>query len=91
MPYVRYEDLYDDPQAEMRRYHYRSGVATTHFRKGGYGGYKRELPARILDDVNTRFEGFLRRWGYSVEAPEESTGTQVRVPGASGTLEVAQR
>jgi hypothetical protein len=121
MPYVRYEDLYDDPQAEMRRlfqrwgvevsadkiqgvveqnrmqtmqakkHHYRSGVATTHFRKGGYGGYKTELPARIHDDVNTRFEGFLRRWGYSVEPPEESTGTQVRVPGASGTLDVAKR
>jgi hypothetical protein len=37
----------------------------THFRKGGYGSYKQELPDDIIDDINFRFKRFLDRWGYS--------------------------
>ncbi len=36
----------------------------THFRKGGYGGFKEGLPKIVLDDVNERFGGYLKRWGY---------------------------
>lgn len=41
-------------------------IPTTHFRKGGYGGYKKTLPPGIVADIETRFGDYLRRWGYSV-------------------------
>ncbi len=96
MPYIKYEDLYDDPLSELNRLfrrwgiivdsdkirraieknqlerlkkaqdHSRSGVSASHFRKGGYGNYKEELPLRVIKDINKRFEDFLLRWGYDV-------------------------
>lgn len=43
-------------------------VPKTHFRKGGYGGYKEELPPAIIADINKRFGNYLERWGYSLDA-----------------------
>lgn len=42
-------------------------VQSTHFRKGGYGNYKKEIPAHILADIEYRFGDYLRRWGYVLE------------------------
>ncbi|MGB1247856.1 MAG: sulfotransferase domain-containing protein [Chitinophagales bacterium] len=39
-------------------------ISTSHFRKGGYGGYKEDLPESIIEDINERFSPFLKRWGY---------------------------
>ena len=39
-------------------------IPTTHYRKGGYGGYKTDLPQKVLDDINYRFGNYLMRWGY---------------------------
>ena len=41
-------------------------IPTTHFRKGGYGNYKTEMPDNICADVEDRFGAYLRRWGYPV-------------------------
>lgn len=37
----------------------------THFRKGGYGKYKKALPDQVLDDINQRFGNIMVRWGYT--------------------------
>lgn len=42
-------------------------IPTTHFRKGGYGGYKNSLPKKIIKDMNYRFGNYLRRWGYELD------------------------
>lgn len=39
-------------------------IEVSHFRKGGYGNYKDELPGKVLSDIETRFGDYLRRWGY---------------------------
>ena len=39
-------------------------VETTHFRKGGYGNYKNDLPPNIVTDINNRFRAMQSRWGY---------------------------
>ena len=39
-------------------------VPVTHFRKGGYGNYRQELPPKIIAHVNEVFGGILKRWGY---------------------------
>ncbi len=39
-------------------------IPQSHFRKGGYGGYADVLPDKIIQDINDRFEDYLRRWGY---------------------------
>jgi hypothetical protein len=41
-------------------------VPCVHFRKGGYGGYKTELPQPIIRHVNRTFGEMLARWGYEV-------------------------
>lgn len=41
-------------------------IPVTHFRKGGYGGYKNELPEQVLNDINERFSDYLKRWGYTI-------------------------
>jgi len=41
-------------------------IDSSHFRRGGIGAYKEELPQAIIDDINSRFGDVLRRWGYSV-------------------------
>jgi hypothetical protein len=41
-------------------------VPSTHFRKGGYGNYRRELPPNIIVHVNETFGDVLKRWGYEV-------------------------
>lgn len=41
-------------------------IDASHFRRGGIGSYKDELPQTIIDDINVRFGDVLRRWGYSV-------------------------
>ncbi len=43
-------------------------VQATHFRKGGYGNYKDEIPEHMLADIELRFRDYLRRWGYIVES-----------------------
>ena len=43
-----------------------AGVSAAHYRKGGYGGFREELPGRVLRDMNDRFGSFLHRWGYDV-------------------------
>jgi hypothetical protein len=39
-------------------------VQNTHFRRGGHGGYRSELPDHILADIEKRFGDYLSRWGY---------------------------
>lgn len=39
-------------------------IPSTHFRKGGYGNYKTELPKKIIDHINDKFGSILARWGY---------------------------
>ena len=39
-------------------------VPTDHFRKGGYGKYREELPPKIIRHVNEVFGALLTRWGY---------------------------
>ena len=39
-------------------------IATTHFRKGGSGGWKNELTPHVIKDINERFGHYLHRWGY---------------------------
>lgn len=39
-------------------------VPPSHFRKGGSGNYREELPAQVLRDINERFAALLSRWGY---------------------------
>ena len=39
-------------------------VEASHFRKGGYGNYKHDLPAKISTDVSQRFYALQSRWGY---------------------------
>tara|TARA_B100000315_G_scaffold240525_1_gene260444 strand:- start:615 stop:848 length:234 start_codon:yes stop_codon:yes gene_type:complete len=42
-------------------------IPKTHFRKGGYGGYKDILPKKVLEDINHRFGDYLRRWDYCLK------------------------
>ena len=42
-------------------------VPSTHFRRGGTGGYKNELPATVLRHVNCRFGRLLTDWGYELD------------------------
>jgi hypothetical protein len=37
----------------------------THFRRGGSGNYRQELPPYIIADIEERFREFLVRWGYN--------------------------
>lgn len=39
-------------------------IPPDHFRKGGSGSHRDELPPHIIDDINERFAEFLFRWGY---------------------------
>ena len=41
-------------------------VPTTHFRRGGSGSYKEELPISVLRHLNETFRGTLFNWGYEV-------------------------
>jgi hypothetical protein len=41
-------------------------VPVTHFRKGGSGSYKEELPATVLRHINETFRSALFDWGYDV-------------------------
>ncbi len=41
-------------------------IHTTHFRKGGHGGYINEIPPNVIADINTRFGRYLERWGYTL-------------------------
>ena len=36
----------------------------THFRKGGHGNYKNDLPPNIVADISNRFRATQSRWGY---------------------------
>lgn len=47
-------------------------VEPSHFRKGGWGNFLDEMPLSILEDVNWRFEQFLRRWGYPLSLSDTS-------------------
>jgi len=42
------------------------GVRKSHFRRGGYGHYREELPGSVVSDINTRFGDYLMRWGYQI-------------------------
>lgn len=50
-------------------------VPATHFRQGGYGHYRTELPPAVLADCNRRFGAVLRRWGYAIEPLDASAPT----------------
>ena len=39
-------------------------IASDHFRVGGYGHFKSELPDIVLKDIETRYGSYLRSWGY---------------------------
>ncbi|MGV8081435.1 MAG: sulfotransferase domain-containing protein [Syntrophales bacterium] len=39
-------------------------IERDHFRQGGYGQYKSEIPPHILKDIEKRFGDYLRSWGY---------------------------
>ena len=41
-------------------------VPPAHFRRGGYGAYKQEMPGRVLEHVNQRFRSLLEDGGYEV-------------------------
>lgn len=41
-------------------------IERDHFRKGGYGQYKSEIPAHILTDIEIRYGDYLKSWGYVV-------------------------
>lgn len=41
-------------------------IESTHFRRGGIGTYKDELPQKVINDINSRFGHVLLRWGYDV-------------------------
>ncbi|NNF02268.1 MAG: hypothetical protein HKN22_06250, partial [Bacteroidia bacterium] len=42
-------------------------VPKSHFRKGGYGNYRSELPEDVLNNINSRFKDYLMRWGYKID------------------------
>lgn len=44
-----------------------SDVTSAHFRKGGYGNYREEMPAWMITDIEQRFGDYLQRWGYLTE------------------------
>lgn len=44
--------------------HLEKFIAPEHFRRGGIGTYKEELPNSIINDIEIRFARVLRRWGY---------------------------
>ena len=97
LPMVKYEDLWDQPEAELVSLFKRWGlevdaqaiaqavadnqlrklkqegkkthrvIPQSHFRKGGYGGYKSNLPANVRKDIETRFGDYLLRWGYTLD------------------------
>jgi hypothetical protein len=41
-------------------------VPPEHFRQGGWGGFKTEMPRVVVQDVNNRFTDVLQRWGYEL-------------------------
>lgn len=41
-------------------------IAPEHFRRGGIGTFREELPADIIRDIERRFEPVFRRWGYEL-------------------------
>jgi len=47
-------------------------IQTSHFRKGGWGGFVEEMPLHILNDVNQRFHDYLARWGYPTDVSPEA-------------------
>lgn len=106
-PVVRYENLWDRPEAELRRLFQiwqidvadekirsaiernsistmRARIATgsvstvepviraDHFRVGGYGNYRRELPRLVVSDLERRFGEYLVSWGYDLETTGQS-------------------
>lgn len=42
-------------------------VPSTHFRRGGAGGYKEELPPIVLRHINKSFGDLLVNWGYELD------------------------
>jgi len=45
-------------------------VPTSHFRKGGHGGYKKELPRAVLKHINHEFSRLLLQFGYEIDEVE---------------------
>lgn len=41
-------------------------IPPTHFRKGGYGNWKTEMPPSVAQHATTEFRSLLRRWGYEL-------------------------
>lgn len=39
-------------------------IKPDHFRAGGYGNFKQELPEHICIDIEKRYGDYLRSWGY---------------------------
>ncbi len=39
-------------------------IERDHFRKGGYGQYRSEIPPHILKDIEIKYGDYLRSWGY---------------------------
>ena len=41
-----------------------SSIKRDHFRAGGYGQFRNEIPEHILSDIERRYGNYLRSWGY---------------------------
>jgi hypothetical protein len=41
-------------------------VPPSHFRRGGHGGYREELPPPVLRHIESEFGALLTRWGYAL-------------------------
>jgi hypothetical protein len=61
-------------------------VPPEHFRKGGYGGYKAELPIAVLRHVNTTFGDLLSRWGYDPNTDHVIEQVDAVVPACGSRL-----
>ena len=39
-------------------------IAPEHFRKGGWGNFREDMPSTVRKDVETRFASVIEQWGY---------------------------
>jgi Sulfotransferase domain len=42
-------------------------ISPEHFRKGGWGNFREEMPAIVRKDVEARFADVIGRWGYDLD------------------------
>ncbi len=44
-----------------------SNLSQVTLRKGGHGGFRKELSPKLISDMNERFRDYLLRWGYEID------------------------